>query len=714
MKQLGILYPKNLFSLAFAILSVAVIAYLNFALIRFHFLGEFNQNVASIEISYIQMARFWKEFGFGGWQPLWYLGYPWHVFYTPLLPFLEVLLNTLFNFSFAHAYRLLTGAGYVLAPVSLYFFVWQLAKSKTGAFVAALMYSLAPSVISVIFKEVGADVISNFIEPRRFTILVRWGEGPHTLALFFLPLFGFFLVRFLQKSKFVDLVAASFFLGLAALTNAIVIWVAILLLAAFFLSETAQESAQYIKVIKRVLAVVILGFGLVAFWYNLPFMQTFFKEGGGAINNWVSLFPWVLIPLGLVGFLIVYAVNKLTGSFKGVGFSIFWFFSLFAIVFIYYASGEDRIEYVPQALRLNTEVDMALSVLAGVVISNLFLWFWDKKGMITIVTRTLALLVVVLPSLVLLVWGSKLLAELPEHTRPLTQSKIGDISEYKVATKLAELTEGTGERVLAPGNYGFWLNYFKDVPQLRGALYQSSTHSWPEHIYYQVTNGTDSNISLAWLKIANIGKLVYTTIGSAETYKDYKVPAEKLKAIGTEILTENGDIYFDIPLKNDSLAKVVDFDSSKGIAKPYNAIDEKPIFEYLDWIEKKSDKKLRLTKISNSRYKIEGELREGEAVLFQQTYDPGWKVKPLRQDSGQALRRDSGQASGWKVVKDPLDFALLVPKKSGRFEIELAYRKPWSVWLGYLVTAGALAWVGYTTYRTYKPNRSNTNERHLG
>src|SRR3989344_6902508 len=681
MKQLGILYPKNLFSLAFAILSVAVIAYLDFALIRFHFLGEFNQNVASIEISYIQMARFWKEFGFGGWQPLWYLGYPWHVFYTPLLPFLEVLLNTLFNFSFAHAYRLLTGAGYVLAPVSLYFFVWQLAKSKTGAFVAALMYSLAPSVISVIFKEVGADVISNFIEPRRFTILVRWGEGPHTLALFFLPLFGFFLVRFLQKSKFVDLVAASFFLGLAALTNAIVIWVAILLLAAFFLSETAQESAQYIKVIKRVLAVVILGFGLVAFWYNLPFMQTFFKEGGGAINNWVSLFPWVLIPLGLVGFLIVYAVNKLTGSFKGVGFSIFWFFSLFAIVFIYYASGEDRIEYVPQALRLNTEVDMALSVLAGVVISNLFLWFWDKKGMITIVTRTLALLVVVLPSLVLLVWGSKLHAELPEHTRPLTQSKIGDISEYKVATKLAELPEGTGERVLAPGNYGFWLNYFKDVPQLRGALYQSSTHSWPEHIYYQVTNGTDSNISLAWLKIANIGKLVYTTIGSAETYKDYKVPAEKFDNL-RQISAEAGDVYFDVSLKNDSLAKVVDAKSILAIKKPFNAIDEKPIFAYASALEQKSDSKLKVSKISNSRWQITGEVGDGEAVLFQQTYDAGWSVKVR-----------SGQIRGWKIVKDSFDFIVLVPKKPGSFEIELAYGRPLSVYLGYLITLTTIGFI---------------------
>ena len=80
-------------SILIAGLAVAIIGYLNFELIRFHFVGDFNQNIASIETSYIQMAKFWVESGGAGWQPLWYLGYPWHVFYTPVLPALEVMLH---------------------------------------------------------------------------------------------------------------------------------------------------------------------------------------------------------------------------------------------------------------------------------------------------------------------------------------------------------------------------------------------------------------------------------------------------------------------------------------------------------------------------------------------------------------------------------------------------------------------------------------------
>ena len=690
----GILNPKNLISLSIAVLTIVVIAYLNFLLIRYHFLGEFNQNLSSIEISYIQMAKFTIEGG-SLWQPLWYLGYPWHVFYTPLLPILEVLFHQLFNFSFAHAYRVLTGIGYVLVPLSLYLFVWQITKSKTGAIVSALMYSLAPSLISIIFSEVGADTLSGLLEPRRFTILVRWGEGPHTFALFFLPLFGLIHSRLVEISRLIDLLAASFFIGFAVLTNAIALWVAILISLAFLLSELGNKINDFTLIAKKFLALFVLSYGLIGFWYNFPFIKTFFQGSGEALNRWTALFPWGFIPLFIIFAAVVFLVNKFSKNYAGIAFGVFWFLVLFALVFIYYASGGDHVEYVPQALRLNTEVDMALSLLVGAIISNLFLWFWNKKGMVKVLTRTLALLAVILPSLALLLWGSRLLLGLPEYTKPLSQSKIGNIkntAEYKVATKLAELTEGTSVRVFAPGNYGFWLDYFEAVPQLRGALYQSSTNSWPEHIYYQVTNGPDADISLAWLKIANVGKLVYTTIGSAEVYKDYKVPVEKFRAIGKEISTENGDIYFDIPLKNDLLAKVVDAGAMKGLKKPYNAIDEQPIFSYLAWLEQKADKRLKVEKISNSHWRISGEIADGEAVLFQQTYDSGWKVKQ----------------SGWKAVKDPLDFTLLVPKKSGRFEIEVVYTRPWVVYFGYLITLATVGWVVNKSYRSYKSYRSNS------
>ncbi|MBI2327941.1 hypothetical protein HYU92_06515 [Candidatus Curtissbacteria bacterium] len=691
MKVVGIF--NHLASIAIVVLAVVVIGYLNFALIAPWFSGDFNTNVASIEISYIQMAKFWVESDGASWQPLWYLGYPWHVFYTPLLPALEVLAGRLAGWNFAHAYRVVTGIGYILVPISTFFFVWQISKSKSGALVAALFYSFVPSLIAFLFPEVAADSLSGLPEPRRLAILVRWGEGPHTLALVFLPLFGVFLSRYLAASRFADLVLASVFLGLLALTNAIPLWAGLLLALSFLLGNLAGGKADFLSVAKRLLLVLALTLGLSAFWYNLPFIGTFFREGGGALNNWLAMFPWGLLVLG-VGLVVIFiVVGKLFGKIPGLATAIFWFLMIFAIVYVYYASGENRLEYAPQALRLNTEADLALAVLVGVVISRLFLLLTQIGGYAKIIGWFAAFLVLGLPILMIAIWGARLLAVVPQYSRPLEQSKVGgvnQIAEYRVAKKLAELAGGSDQRVLAPGNYGFWLNFFEPLPQLRGGLFQSATHSWPEHIYWQVTNGADGAISLAWLKIANIGKLVYTTAGSAETYKDYKVPQEKFDKILKVNTVESGDVYFDVPLKNDALAKIVDFGALLAIKRPFNAIDSDPIISYVAQLEKYADRKLEVNQVKRDQWRISGQLENGQAVLFQMTYDPGWRVKS---------RPPTGN---WRVARDSFDFMVLAPKQAGRFEIDLVYGRPFSVWLGYLVTAATLAFIGYRTYRIYE------------
>ena len=426
---------NHIFSLVFTAGAVLLIAYFNFFLIRYFFDGEFNQNIASIEISYIQMAKFWVE-GRGLWQPLWYLGYPWHVFYTPLLPALEVLTHNLLDFSFAHAYRVITAAGYVLTPVCLYFFVWQISKSKLGALISALFYTFVPSVIGLLFTDVRQDTISGIAEPRRYTILVRWGEGPHILALVFLPLFGVFLSRFLNKNKFWDLLISAIFLGLIALTNAIALWAAVLLIIAFFLAGIGRKSTEITSFIKQFLKLAVLTYGLTAFWYNLPFIKTFFAEGGGAFSNWAALFPWSMIPLALVNFGIVFLIRKLTDSFEGIAFSLIWFLMLFSLVFAYYASGEERIEYVPQALRLNTEVDLALSILVGAIVSNIYLFSLKIKGIYKIPALLGALIIFLAILLALFFKGRELIQVLPEYTKPLSASKVGSIentAEYRVS-----------------------------------------------------------------------------------------------------------------------------------------------------------------------------------------------------------------------------------------------------------------------------------------
>lgn len=666
-------------SLITTIGTILAVAYFNFLPIQNQFLGDLSQNMGSIEISYIQMAKFWVEGG-GRWQPLWYLGYPWHVFYIPVFPALEVLLHFLAGYSFGHAYRVITALAYILVPVSLFFFVWQISKSRAGALVAALFYSFVPSVISLIFAEVAADTVTGLPEPRRFAILVRWGEGPHTLSLVFLPIFGLYLSRYLGKKKFADLVFASLFLGLLVLTNAIGVWTGAFLMAAMLLGEAMNTKSNSITLLKDILLVCLVALGLVGFWYNLPFMGTFFREGGGVISHWQAIFPWkfIFVVLGGVGFF--WLVKKFTGKFEGLPFSIFWFTGFFAVVYIYYASGEDMLELVPQALRLTTEVDMSLSVLVGAVVSNVFLFLVKRKGVFKLPATTAALLVVALPLAGVWFFARSFIPAASKGALPLTATEIGSVentNEYKVSKTLEKLVTGTDQRVFVPGNLGFWLNYFVDVPQIRGALYQSSTHDWSEHIYWQVTNGSDGQIALAWLKIVNIGKLVY----GHEVFGDYKVPQSKFEGVLKKEQEIEGNVYFSVPLKSDSLAKIVDPNDVLAIKKPDNAIDEEPIFGYVQELEK-YDEKLKVDKISKSHLRVSGKISEGQGVLVQQTYDSGWR------------------ANGWKVKRDNFDFMVLVPSKnvSGDFSFDLVYNKPLSVYLGYLVTILTLGWIGRQIY----------------
>jgi len=284
---------------------------------------------------------------------------------------------------------------------------------------------------------------------------------------------------------------------------------------------------------------------------------------------------------------------------------------------------------------------------------------------------------------------------MPKWTESLeaTGRKLEDTAEFKVAKWLQDNTPD-GTRVVAPGNYGFFLNYFVNVPQLRGALYQSSTHEWPDHIYYQLTNGKDAQISAAWLKIGNISNLVYTTGASAEVYKDYKVPAEKFDSILRRAEEKNGDIYYQVPLKNPVLAKLVDLAPLENLKKPFNAIDEEPIFSYLSWIEEKSDSKLELQKIANNKYKISGNVEQGEGILVQITHDAGWDTQCKAPAEGEARQGRQSAKCKVKIKKDPLGFILLEPKTAGEQEILLQHGFSLQVWFGWLVTAATIGILG--------------------
>ena len=199
---------------------------------------------------------------------------------------------------------------------------------------------------------------------------------------------------------------------------------------------------------------------------------------------------------------------------------------------------------------------------------------------------------------------------------------------------------------------------------------------------------------MAWLKAANVGWLVYS--GPRETYADYKTGSQKFDQVFILNEEKQGDKYYQVPLKNKSLAKAVP-QVLANIKTPTNAIDKVPLFDYVTQMEA-SENTLSFKQIENGIYKITGNIGENEMVLVQLAYAPGWKATDK---NGRTL----------KVSKDALSFILVKPVGSGEQNITLKYNTPIQVWLGNFVTVASIAVLLFLLVRFQNPLFDITNQK---
>ncbi|HLD11485.1 MAG TPA: hypothetical protein VJB91_01090 [Patescibacteria group bacterium] len=687
---------RSLFFLFLGMIGVGALVFLNHSLMSNWLTGMGPSDQGSIEVSYISMARFLVEFFPNlSWAPYWYFGFPFHLFYTPVLPILTALTHQLFQMDYWQAYRILTGVGYLGAPVSVFLFTWYLVKKGIAGFfagiVAGIGYSLFPTIFYFVLKtnEVLNDRMTDFLEPRRFVLLQRYGEGPHTLALVFLPLGALFFLKTLRDGSRISSFLAAFFIGLTALTNAIAFFALVVLLLLLYFGRITMPKVDAGSTLVKAMLAAIVTYGLIAFWYNTSFMSTFFTEGGGAGKNLLNLFPWGFVG-GFFLLLLIYVAAKRFLKNEALLTPFLWFAVFYEIIFVYYTSAppelfEQRLEFAPQAIRYLTEVDMALSIFVGAVVGTLVGFFTEKKSFLL---RGVGICIggAAVVSAFLFPWYlSSYLnhASLSEYSFQRLAStfqeaakqkvKLEQTGEYEMSQYLTTLVDkNKGERVFVAGNYGFYLNYFTDIWQLRGGLYQASTNRWPEHIYYLVRFWIDPETTTAWLKAGNISYIVVNSSSSRNSMKEYR-EFEKFKTLPS-VYEKNGDTVYRVPLVQQSPVKIVPLEGRSSLTTPKKADDKKPLFAYIDWIESEKDasKEVRFTMNNHDNYQIQATVGEHEGVLVQMTYDSGWRVKSAQ-----------GKV---KKEKDPLGFLLLRPEKPGTYEIALTHGPKVSQYIGWGIT----------------------------
>jgi len=648
-KNHNLIKGKSLFSLCFII----GILILNIILIWPLFTSAYTNFLGSFEAVYISEARFiFNNFPHLSYNSLWHLGFPFYLFYNPLLPFLISGFHAISHIDFSYIYRILVGIAYISAPLTLYFFTKYLTRKELPAVIAALAVSTSTNFFAFISPGILDDLKIHGFVPWKLIGLIVYGQGPHIIALALIPLAALFFLHTLKYPNLKYYVLTGIMTALVALTHwpsfiILILMQIVLLFSEILLGHTFRK-------FKTAFFCFLLTYGFSAFWLNPSFLARSYSLGGEEVlANWVKIIPisFVIVPVLIT---ILFLIFDRRPRLQPIQIGFFWF--LIPLIFIIAYNNYDK-ALVPKPDFLTPELGMASAILMAVLITILLvvlfkiLRFRVKQRVYSVVN---------LSSFVFVIGIFIFLASLsfkPAHNLTEGNSNIKDTGVYKVAEYIKGQEEG--DRVLAEGNSSLWLNVFSNSPQVTGFSELGDSHRFDDIGAKEVFKGENKDEVLAWLSAFNATYLVVDK-GRSQRFEEY---------LEKDVEIDNWAI-FKVPLKNDSLVKLVDTEkidqfsydannSEESIKNYQSIIEEDPAFFTSDWPQ-------------NNQLEIEADLTENQGIIIQISYDKGFSALA----DGKFL----------KVEEGPLNFVYLKPGKTGSTKINLSHKLPASVYVGYGIT----------------------------
>jgi len=666
-------YRSLQFGVVRGIVSPAFIFILNVLLIYPLFTGECTRHMGSIESAFISDARFIDENGFANWNPLWYCGFPFHLSYTPLIPYLTVVTHWMIpTISIPQSYRLITALAYAFGPVTLFLFVKYLTRKELTAFITAIIYSVALMPIYGATPFVAELVKDLKYIPYGLIVLAFFGEGPHILGLTAIPLAALALLHSLRGPGFKRYVYASLAIAAVALANLIALYAFALISAIILLGEALRGEAM--RKTKRVLTCGAISCGLVAFCYDLSFIEASVSfgifGGGGYVLTWRNFAEMAIILTAALTVLSLYFKKKPESQPLFVASAWTVVFLIIPAVWYFF-----NVPLAPQPGRYIPELNIGVSILLGIAITDIF----EKlAGAVPTGVRRVwrPLSFIVISAIVLVLPFTRSTWEV---TYP--NQDIEETSEYNIAKWLEEHT-GV-HRVYATGTVCFWLNVFTSVPQLRGGSDQGSTNPWWIHVAYEIDNGDDGELGVLWCKALGIRYIVVIYPNADTPYHDYIFP-NKFEGVLPLRHTYKGFAVFEVPLNHPELIQPVEVVSLQDFGRIKGVRDVEGLSGYVDAVE--------ATPTAICSYRFDGVDRltitvinatESTGILVKMTFDKRWKA----------------YAEGGEVAITAVgpSFMLVTPEKRGSYELRLVCEKALSEVFGIVISVVTIALISAVT-----------------
>lgn len=638
---------------------------------------------ASIESTFISDGRMLLEnMTHRNWQPLWYCGTRADYVYPPGLRYGTAILTKLLHTSPPRAYHIYIALFYVLGILGVYILVRIGNGSRLFAWLAAVATALvSPSFLFL--SEYRHD--SLYLAPQRLHALITYGEGPHISALSALP-FVFAAALLWTRNRNPAWLAASAIAAAVVVTNnfygatALAILFPILTWACFVpKSSILQSPGRGLALLAAFTGIAALAYGLTAWWLVPSYIKVtsqnlkLVAEQG---NSWSV----VLLIVTVIVFLTV--TFKLPARFKSSYGLFVWggflFLSLYILghqFFHFQVAGESS--------RLIPEFDLFF-ILAAVEVLR---WLWNfkpSKGP-TWLPRAVAGLVVVASCWPVPYYLKHAYLPFPED------HNWRDRVEYKTTKWIHENLPG--QRVLATGSIRFWYDGWFNLPQLDGGSQQGVLNLNIVHSQGRMMWGNDMELNRLWLQALATDVAIIPGQESKEIYHDLIPELVPLWRKAFTVLRDDGEgnIFYRIDRRVPGIVRIVEADRLKGLA-PIPAQDERiPLRNYVNAIEAEprtagAKDRLRMDRPNTDEIRMQATLVSGEAILVQESYDPGWHAY----SNGQPVA----------IEKDPIGFMLL-HTQPGTQSIVLIFEPTLEIRAGLLLScvsvliAAALIVLGY-------------------
>jgi hypothetical protein len=602
---------------------------------------EYLRHMGSIEAAYIGISRYmlahWRDFS---WFPLWYAGIPAQNTYPPLLHWIVSLVALLRGISPAHAHHWVTALFYCFGPIALFALTLRLSGSPRAAFLGAIIYSvLSPSewLMPAIGRATGQ------FHPERLTALVYYGEGPHVSSLTLLTLAILFLDLALERRRPPYFALASVAFASVALTN----WIGAVGLAlgvVAYLIAKPIPGKPFARDIGFVVVLAATAYCLASPWIppstivavhaNSQFIGGDYSHTGAGLLRWIPVALAILLVLKLI----------LRRASACVQFAVFLaFLTALAPLTVTWAN----IAIVPQPERYHLEMELALALLAGLLLD---------AGIRRLPERAAPFVTAAL--LLALIWP------LTSDRRYARDALIRGIditttSEWRTAQWLNR--HWNGGRVLLPGSSAFWLTAFSDTPEIDGGFAQGVTIPVYLMAKYEIGSGDGagshaSELAILWLKALGVQAVAVSGPGSTEVYKEFRNPRE-FEGILQPLWRDGGDVLYRVGTSQ-SLAHVMP-ERDLVARTPINGIDVDPLRPYVAALENPANAAATFEWTSLHSATIKTLLQPANVVSIQISWSAGWHARM----NGRPLR----------VLKDGLGFMYLVPGAPGPASITIDY-----------------------------------------